>query len=666
MTGWAKRTGPVALVIAMGLGIYGQSLWFGFYYDDVQAIVNNPAIRTMGGAAASLVRGDATTGLDGAPGYRPLTVATYALDYAIAGIHPWSYHATNVVLLIATALAVYALAIALGAGSAGSLVAALVTLAHPLAVEAAVYPSARSSVLAALAMITSLAALARAWRGGSRAWYAAAFAAAGVACLSKESAVILPALAWCVTAPRLSPGVASDVRRRLRWVAPFAALVAAYLIVHGVVAPLSGVAVPYREAAGAAVVMVKEFVRLLVIPIGLTVDHQLPQVIPWATVAGAAGWGAGAAVVAIAVGRRLPLAALGGWLVVWTMAPLIPLALSTRVALVQEHRALLAVAGLGLIVGACAEAWRGVAASTRARTAVGIAAALLVGAYATLSWNRVGVWASEESLWRDAVSKAPDSPLAHTWLGTLAQRRGERDLAVDEFRQALRADPRYAFAALAVARLHHARGDRPAARAAYRDTLAIAPGSVQALAGLGLLAQEEGDLSAAASMYREVLRIAPRDLATRNNLATIVLAQGDYRAARDEYRAVLALDPDQPRVLTNLGYALLVLDEREAAIASLRRAIELDPADLRASWYLGEVFARAGEWGEAERTWRRADRMPEAAMALAWLYDRTGRPAEATDVLRRALARMPDTPAYARLRAEALARLSNERAEERP
>jgi hypothetical protein len=206
-----------------GSRIYGQSLWFGFYYDDVQAIVNNPAIRTMGGAAASLVRGDATSGLDGAPGYRPLTVATYALDYAIAGTHPWSYHATNVVLFIATALAVYALAIALGAGSAGSLVAALVTLAHPLAVEAAVYPSARSSVLAALAMIASLAALARAWRGGSRAWYAAAFAAAGVACLSKESAVILPALAWWSRRPaclpvwrRMSADVSDGSRRSRR------------------------------------------------------------------------------------------------------------------------------------------------------------------------------------------------------------------------------------------------------------------------------------------------------------------------------------------------------------------------------------------------------------------------------------------------------------------
>jgi tetratricopeptide (TPR) repeat protein len=488
-----------------------------------------------------------------------------------------------------------------------------------------------------------------------------------VACLSKESAVILPALAWCVTAPSLSPGVAPDIRRRVRWVAPFAALVAAYLIVHGVVAPLSGVAVPYREAAGAAVVMVNEFVRLLVIPIGLTVDHQVPRAISWVTVAGAAGWMAGAAVVAIAVGRCLPLAALGGWLVAWTMAPMIPLALSTRVALVQEHRALLAVAGFGLIAGACAEAWRGAATSTRARMAVGLTAALLVGAYATLSWNRVGVWASEESLWRDAATKVPDSPLAHTWLGTLAQRRGESDLAIGEFQQALRADPSYAFAALAVARLHHERRERPAARAAYLRTLAIAPGSVQALAGLGLLAQEEGDLSAAAAMYREVLRIAPRDLATRNNLATIVLAQGDYRAARDEYRAVLALDPDQPRVLTNLGYALLALGEREAAIAELRRAAALNPADHRTAWYLGEALARGGEWAEAERWWRRAGDVPEAAAGLARLYERTGRHAEAVEASRHVVAVAPDTPAYAALRAEALARIgSGARLRERP
>ncbi len=662
-----NRIGPVVLVIVAGLAIYGRSLWFGFYYDDVQAIVNNPAIRTMGGAAASLLRGDATTGLDGAPGYRPFTVATYAMDYAIAGIHPWSYHATNLVLLIATALAMYALATALGAGSAGALAAALVTLAHPLAVEAAVYPSARSSVLAALAMIASLALLTRAWRGGSRRWYAASVAAAGLACLSKESAVILPALAWCVTTPRLSPGTASDVNRRVRWVAPFAGLVAVYLVSHGLVAPPSTGVVPSREAAGAALMMMKEVLRLLVVPVGLTIDHQLPRATSWVTVTGAAGWLVGAAVVAIAVGRRLRLAALGGWLVAWTMAPLIPLAWSTRIALIQEHRTVLAVAGFGLIIGACVAALRGAVATTLAKTAVGIAAALLVSTYATLSWNRVGEWVSEESLWRDAATKAPDSPLAHTWLGTLAQRRGESGLALEEFQQALRADPSYAFAALAVARLHHGRGDRPAAWAAYLRTLAIAPGSVQALAGLGLLAQEEGDLSAAASMYREVLRFAPRDLATRNNLATIALAQGDYRAARDEYRAVLALDPDQPRVLTNLGYALLALDEREAAIGVLRRAAALDPADHRTAWYLGEAFARGGEWTEAERWWRRAEDVPEAAAGLARLYERTGRRAEAVEVSRRVIVLAPDTPAYAALRAEALGRIgSGARERERP
>jgi len=90
---------------------------------------------------------------------RPLTDYTYAINYAIGGLDPFSFHLTNVLLHAVNGVLVYAIAwltlglpvfaARYGAGRrAIAFAAAALFAAHPLATETVAYVSSRSEVLA--------------------------------------------------------------------------------------------------------------------------------------------------------------------------------------------------------------------------------------------------------------------------------------------------------------------------------------------------------------------------------------------------------------------------------------------------------------------------------------------------------------------------------------
>src|SRR5262249_30641541 len=83
------------LLVAVALGCYLNTLRGALIYDDVNAIVRNPAVTDVD--LARIV----TTGSWFSPNgymdvYRPATTATFAANYAVHGVAPLGYHLVNV------------------------------------------------------------------------------------------------------------------------------------------------------------------------------------------------------------------------------------------------------------------------------------------------------------------------------------------------------------------------------------------------------------------------------------------------------------------------------------------------------------------------------------------------------------------------------------------
>lgn len=127
-TTWRFPWQPVLALILVA-GVFAPSIGFQFVnWDDDFHVLRNPAVQGQGPWADRLL----TPRL----GYPiPLTVFMWRAEVAIAGLTPWLFHLTNVLLHLGSCAFVYRLARALGLQRVGATVALLLFGLHPVAAE---------------------------------------------------------------------------------------------------------------------------------------------------------------------------------------------------------------------------------------------------------------------------------------------------------------------------------------------------------------------------------------------------------------------------------------------------------------------------------------------------------------------------------------------------
>ena len=129
---------------------------------------------------------------------------------------------------------------------------------------------------------------------------------------------------------------------------------------------------------------------------------------------------------------------------------------------------------------------------------------------------------------------------------------GREDEAISCYRQALAADPGLAAAHTNLGGLAYRRGDREAARAAFDKALAMDPEQSEARFNFANLLLEDGDMDLAADEYRRVLVSNPDFADAHYNLATALEALGSRAQARrhlGEYLRLSQATGDDPWVI---------------------------------------------------------------------------------------------------------------------
>ncbi|MEW6750767.1 MAG: tetratricopeptide repeat protein [Candidatus Latescibacterota bacterium] len=288
-----------ALVCLVTAGVYWGSLNNPFHYDDGHSIVENPHVRSLGNLPAYLSRPEMFSADPKSAMYRPLVLATYAVNYAFSGYSPGSYHALNLLLHLGCALLVFLLLGHFGASRAAATAGMALFALHPVQAETVNYVSSRSESLCALFVLASLLAYGRAIEGsrapasrpgllqdrggaggasgGDPAWLLVSLAAFAAALLCKSVGIAVPALLAAYEV--LGRGVRSRAGLRAAAVrqAPFWVVAAGYvLLTRGLVAaallthPVRGPGTQLLTQAKALVY----YLLLLAMPAHLSVDHQ--------------------------------------------------------------------------------------------------------------------------------------------------------------------------------------------------------------------------------------------------------------------------------------------------------------------------------------------------------------------------------------------------------
>jgi len=175
----------VALLLAVPILVYANTLLNGFVFDDETYIFSNPAVTHV--TAPALFRPLKANNV-----FRPVTFATLALNWKLGGARPLGYHLFNLLLHAAVTLLLYLVLRKLleSMPQAGTVafVSALIFAVHPIHTEAVAWITARSELLAAFFLLG-------AWILHLNDQQVLALVCLVLAMMSKESAVVFLPLA---------------------------------------------------------------------------------------------------------------------------------------------------------------------------------------------------------------------------------------------------------------------------------------------------------------------------------------------------------------------------------------------------------------------------------------------------------------------------------------
>ncbi len=401
------------------------------------------------------------------------------------------YHAVNLVLhLIAILLLWNALSRLLPPSA--RLIATAIFAIHPFQAEPVNYIFARSTLLATVLCLAAFRSWAR-----DRPWWAVAWF--GAALLAKEECVAFPVFLLLLSLP-LSRKSKELKPIAVMFALSFAAGIRVLLAVQTTPGSGAGVqaAVTWQSYLLTQGMVILRYLRMLALPWGFTVDPDIAVPPPWL---GGLAW---LAVLGLATfaWRRLNRGPAG----IWFLGGLILLLPSSSIFpandLAADYRMYLPMLGFGACIGLLLD-------RVRRRYLVPVFVLLVF-----LSFLRTATWQKEETLWADAVEKAPAKVRPRIQLA----RAVEPARALEILEQAQRISPEDPQIPSEQGRIYLNLGRPAQALVEFGRAVALAPGSADALnnRGAALLALDQRD--AAVQDFERALKIDPCQFNARLNL----------------------------------------------------------------------------------------------------------------------------------------------------
>jgi tetratricopeptide (TPR) repeat protein len=595
----------VLLILLAGFWAYSNSFDGVFVLDDIRAIVRNETIRSLAPLADAL-RPPPMSTVSG----RPLANFTFAVNYATSQLDVFSYHAVNLAIHLACALALFGVvrrtlqtprlrprfghvATQLAAATA------MIWVVHPLTTSAVTYIVQRVESLMSLFYLLTLYCAIRAADSERRgAWSAAAIASCALGMATKEVMITAPvavALWDVVFRPEARP----------RW--PLLGGLAATWLVFAIL--VSGeqreasiamsLGMSWRYLLTQAEVLTR-YLRLAIVPTPLIFLYTWPLVTsPAAVIADGLLVAALLALTAVGLWKRHPLGYAGAVFFLILAPTSSVIAIVTEVA--AEHRMYLPLAAVIVsAIGAAHAALQRFASIATANAVVLVGTALLVGFYGIETRDRNRLYASDRTLWADTVAKDPANARARVAYGSVLAQGGQVQEAEGQFQRAVE----------------------------LNDSDGIAHGRLaSALAAQGKLAE-------AVPHLQKALAINGEDVEAHRTLGQILAMQRDDAQALIHLERALKAQPDDPQLLVQV--ASVLADSREPSIRNPARAIGLAERaveltgrrEATALDVLGLAYARQGRFIEAASAARDA-----LAIARA-----SGNPAAASSIESRLLA----------------------------
>jgi tetratricopeptide (TPR) repeat protein len=561
-----------AIIAFSGIVAYINSLGAPFIFDDLDAIVANPTIHSLG--ASFLPTQD--TSVSG----RPILNFSLALNYALGHNNPSGYRAVNVLIHILAGLVLFGiirrtlkrplLRTLYGNDSAAlALALSLMWVLHPLQTESITYVIQRAESLMGLFYLLTLYCFIRGiehqeltQKKESSIWYTLSLIACYLGVGTKEVMVTAPFIVLCYDRTFASGSFKNSFIARSRW---YLGLFLSWIVLGLLIASTGGnrggsigfgIGVSWWQYALTQFKAITTYISLSLWPHPLIfargafwITNTL-EIIPHAVIV------LGLFIsTLIAFKKNSPLGFLG----IWFFAILSPTSsiIPGTTQMIVEHRmylpliAILTLALLGLYT-----------LVSKKTTAVFIVLCLPLGYLTSLRNN---VYLSSATLWQDTISHEPNNAFAQLNYGVELINQNKFEEAKKHIELSLK----------------------------------LEPNSVEALTNLGNIAIKTGNPEQAASYFNQALTLPQASSQTEIDVANSLLETGQYDIALTHYEKAISLKPQSPEAECNLGIALSRLGRVNEALPHFEKSIKNNPDFPPAHFNRANAYRRLGKFDEA-------------------------------------------------------------------
>ncbi|MDO8785475.1 MAG: tetratricopeptide repeat protein [Syntrophales bacterium] len=547
------------VIAALVFIVYANTFHVPFIFDD-RNIVDNRSIHDLL-SVSHVFAPPFETGIAG----RPIVNLSLALNYAISGMNPWSYHLLNLLIHLSAALCLFGIVRRSflsdrlkgkygHAATPLSFACALLWALHPLQTQAVTYTIQRCESLMGLCFLLTFYLAIQGWQSAApRRLHLTAVLSFLIGVGTKETIVIAPFLLF-VYDLLFFHGDPRNVLRRspLLYTGLFFGLLSLGLLVSvgGTISSGAGrmtfSAIDYWLTQPEVIL---HYLRLTFWPDRLCIDYgwpitkfgdAWPSIIVISALIAASAW---------ALWKQLPI----GFLSLWFFAILAPTSLIPLPDVAFEHRMYLP--SIAIVVFTITGVYRllnGVTERLIENEALKsmvmrkgsfymlILAGIMLG---ITTFARNIDYQSDISIWADAVKKCSGNSRAHLNLGVALMARGDYENSILHYKEAIRIKPDYAIA-------HTNLGN--------------------ALMGYGKIEE-------AIEHFRRFLKMRPHYSPAQRSLADALLRKGEYDESVFLYNKVLQLEPNNPELYNNLGVALASQRNIELAVHSFKLALKINP-----------------------------------------------------------------------------------------
>jgi tetratricopeptide (TPR) repeat protein len=183
------------------------------------------------------------------------------------------------------------------------------------------------------------------------------------------------------------------------------------------------------------------------------------------------------------------------------------------------------------------------------------------------------------------------------------------DRAIADYSQAIQLDPDYAPVYSDRGNVYSDKKDYDRAIADYSQAIRLNPNFVEAYSERGSAYNGKKDYDRAIADYDQAIRLDPNFVTAYNNRGNAYNDKKDYDRAIADYDQAIRLDPDYAAVYTNRGAAYNGKNDYDRAIADLNQAIRLDPDYALAYNNRGDAYKGKKDYDRAITDYSQAIRL---------------------------------------------------------